>query len=249
MLPVSPPRIIGHRGARDSAPENTLAGLRQAHAEGAGWVEFDVKLTADGHPILIHDETLDRTSDGRGAVRAHTLAEIRKLDAGGWFGARFKGERFATLAEAMDLLAALGMGFNLEVKPCPGREAETGEVAVAEVRRRWPAGLPPPVISSFKLQSLEAAQRAAPELPRGYLTEELPDDWLAQARRLDCSTVHPQFKRLTRAQAAAIKAAGYKLLVWTVNDAARARELVDWGVESLITDRPAALAAELNAYP
>lgn len=249
MPTLSPPRIIGHRGARATAPENTLAGLRQAHAEGATWVEFDVKLTADSQPILIHDETLDRTSDGRGAVRERTLAQIRELDAGAWFGPQFRGERFPTLAEALDLLASLGMGFNLEVKPCPGREAETAAIAVAEVRKRWPADRPVPVISSFATRSLEAALAAAPELPRGYLVEELPANWLAEVRRLDCRTVHPGVKRLTRQQTAAVKAAGYPLLVWTVNDPARARELLDWGVECLITDRPAALAAELRTGP
>jgi glycerophosphoryl diester phosphodiesterase len=100
------PRIIAHRGAKANAPENTLVAFKRAYDEGARWVEFDVKLTADGHPVLIHDEMLERTTDGRGEVRTKTLAEIQALDAGSWFAKAFAGERVPTLAEALDFLAA-----------------------------------------------------------------------------------------------------------------------------------------------
>jgi len=246
MRELQIPRIIAHRGAKANAPENTLASIRRAHEEGARWVEFDVKLTADGHPILIHDETLDRTTDGRGLVRDHTLAEIRRLDAGAWFGSAFAGERVPTLAETLDLLAALGMGFNLEVKPCPGRERETASVALEMVRQRWPAAALVPVISSFSPESLRAARDTAPELPRGYLFDALPIDWVAQADAIGCRTVHPGVKHLTQAQVDAAKAAGYPLLVWTVNDPAQAAALIAWGVDGVITDAPARIAAGLE---
>lgn len=245
MTKLAVPRIIGHRGARATAPENTLAGIRQAKREGADWVEFDVKLTADGQAILMHDATLERTTDGRGEVRRTSLAEIRKLDAGIKKGPAWKGEKVPTLVEALALMAELGMGFNLEIKPCPGREAETARVALADLAQHWPADRPVPVISSFKLEALVAAREAAPHLPLGYLAEKLPADWTADMTRLGCRTVHPCWNGLTRAQIAAAKAAGYPLLVWTVNDPARARELVAWGVDSLITDAPSAIAAAL----
>ena len=98
--------VIGHRGAAKRAPENTLAGLRRAHELGAAWVEFDVMLSGDGVPILIHDETLERTTDGHGAVPDHGLAAIRELDAGAWFAPAYAGERVPTLEEAIDLLLA-----------------------------------------------------------------------------------------------------------------------------------------------
>lgn len=245
MKPLEVPRIIGHRGARANAPENTLAGIRAAHDEGARWVEFDVKLTRDGVPILMHDETLDRTTDGRGRVQDHGAAEIARLDAGARFDRRFAGEGVPTLSATLALLAELDMGFNLEVKPCPGREAETTKAAIAVLRRAWPANRPAPIISSFKAQSLRAARDIAPELPRGYLAERLDATWHEQALGLDCVAVHPGTRHLTRAQVAAVKQAGYPLLVWTVNEPARARELVGWGVDSLITDAPAAIAAAL----
>ncbi len=244
--PLNIPRIIGHRGAKATAPENTLAGIRQAKTEGASWVEFDVKLTSDGHAVLMHDETVERTTDGRGFVRQMTLAELRKLDAGVRFGPTWRGEKVPTLIEALALMAELDMGFNLEIKPCPGREAETARVALADVAAHWSAERPVPVISSFKPAALAAAREAAPHLPRGYLAETLPPDWAVRVAQFDCLTVHPCWRALTRAQIAAAKAGGHPVLVWTVNEPARARELVAWGVDSLITDCPALIAAALR---
>lgn len=244
MLQV--PKIIAHRGAKANAPENTLISMQRAHDEGARWVEFDVKLTADRHPIVIHDETLDRTTSGRGAVRAHTLDAIQKFDAGSWFNASFAGERVPTLADTLDFLAARSMGFNLEVKPCPGLERETAEVALAMVKSRWRADLPQPVISSFSAESLRAARDVAPDLPRGYLVDKIPADWRSHAEAAACATVHPGTRHLTEPQLRAIKQAGYAALVWTVNDPARARELLTWGADSVITDAPARIAAGLS---
>jgi glycerophosphoryl diester phosphodiesterase len=243
--PLALPRLIGHRGARNSAPENTLAGIRQGHREGVTWVEFDVKLTSDSHAILMHDETLERTTDGRGPVRAATLADIRRLDAGSSFGPAWRGEKVPTLAETMALLAELDMGFNLEIKPCPGREAETARVALAEVAKHWPAGRPLPVISCFKTEALEVSREVAPDLPRGYLVEKLLPGWQADASRLGCRTVHVSWNKLTRLQVEAVKVAGYQLAVWTVNEPAKAREILSWGADSIITDCPAMLAAAL----
>ena len=241
------PSIIGHRGARSNAPENTLAGIRHARAEGASWVEFDVKLTKDRVPILIHDETLERTSNGRGPVRDLSLDSIKLVDAGcpAVFGDRFKGERIPTLAEALDLMLELQMGFNLEVKPCPGRERETSVAALALLRQRWPARAPVPIISSFKATSLEAARDTAPELPRGYLAERLETGWLDAVKQLDCTTIHPGHRALTQMQVQRAKKSGYPVLVWTVNEAPRAIELIGWGVDSLISDVPGAIAAAI----
>jgi glycerophosphoryl diester phosphodiesterase len=239
------PVIIGHRGARASAPENTLPAIEEAYRQGATWIEFDAKLTQDGVPILMHDETLDRTSSGKGNVADHTLAQLRALDAGAWFGPNFAGTKIPTLEEAMALMAKLGMGFNIEIKPCPGREAETARVSCDLVERLWPKSAPTPIVSSFRRESLEAAKAAFPHLPRGYLAEELKGDWLAEAKALACTTIHPGWRKLTHDQVRAAKGAGYPVLVWTVNEPARARELLDWGVDALITDKPGDIAAAI----
>lgn len=239
------PRVIGHRGAKAGAPENTLAGLRQAKREGAAWVEFDVKLTADGQPVLIHDETLERTTDGRGRVADTTFADIRRLDAGRCFGAAWQGERVPSLREALALLAELDMGFNLEIKPCPGREAETARIAMAELAASWPPSRPTPIVSSFSTEALAAAREAAPTggaVAFGYLVADLPPGWQAEASRLGCRSVHVGWRKLTRSQIAAVKAAGYLSIVWTVNERSRAEELLAWGADAVISDHPAALA-------
>ncbi|MGQ0551791.1 MAG: glycerophosphodiester phosphodiesterase [Planctomycetota bacterium] len=237
------PPLIGHRGARKHAPENTLAGLRCAADFGVSWVEFDVKLSRDGVALLMHDETLERTTNGRGRVADTAWSTIAALDAGARFGPRFVGERVPTLAQTVELLDELGLGANVEIKPCPGREVETGRLVATELARLWPARLPAPVLSSFSEAALEAARAAAPQLARGLLVGALPLDWQARAERLGCIAVHCGARELTAEQVRAVKQAGYPLLVYTVNDAAQAAQLRAWGVDSLVTDDPPALSA------
>jgi glycerophosphoryl diester phosphodiesterase len=231
------PRVIGHRGAAAVAPENTLAGLRRAQELGAAWVEFDVKLTRDGTAVLFHDERLERTTDGRGAVARITLAELRKLDAGAWFAPAFAGERVPTLAEALALCGELGVGINLEIKPCPGREAETARVAVETLLEHWPEGRPAPLISSFAPVCLAVALKLAPAMPRGYLAGGLPARWQQQLEACGCATLHLSDRRTGARQRAQVLAAGVPLLLYTVNDPGRARQLLAAGVTALFTDR------------
>ena len=240
------PRVIGHRGAAAVAPENTLAGLRRAKELGAKWVEFDVKLTRDGVAVLFHDERLERTTDGQGEIARITLAELRKLDAGAWFASEFAGERVPTLAEALALCDALGLGINVEIKPCPGREAETARVAVATLLELWPADRPAPLISSFAPLCLAVARDLAPALPRGYLAGRLPVRWRQHIETYRCSTLHLSDRRTGAAQRAAVLAAGVPLALYTVNDPARARQLLQAGVAALFTDRIGEVLAALD---
>jgi glycerophosphoryl diester phosphodiesterase len=232
------PRVVGHRGAAASAPENTLAGLRRAHRLGVGWVEFDVKLAADGVPLLMHDALLERTTDGKGAVADLPFAAIRALDAGAWFGPEFAGERVPSFHEALDLLLSHGMAANVEIKPCPGHERRTGEAVAKVLLERWPADRDPPLLSSFSEDALDAARAAAPALPRGLLVKEPPADWRARLERLGCVTFHCSHRALDAATVAAVRGAGYPMLAYTVNDAVRARTLFGWGVDCICSDRP-----------
>jgi glycerophosphoryl diester phosphodiesterase len=232
------PRLIGHRGAALLAPENTLAGFRKAAEAGAPWVEFDVRLAGDGRCVLLHDDTLDRTTTGKGRADRLDFEALRRFDAGAWFGPAFAGERVPTFEETIDLLAELGLGANVEVKPAPGAEVATGRAVAEVLRARWPKVLPTPLVSSFKEASLAAVREAAPELPRGLLVGEVPPDWRARAEALGCVTMHCNHKRLERARAREIVAAGFPLLAYTVNDPGRAEELWDWGLASVITDCP-----------
>ncbi len=236
--PPSLPRIIGHRGAMGHAPENTIAGIEKAAAMGVRWVEFDVKLTVDDHIILMHDDDLDRTTDGKGPVAAATLKEIRKLDAGRWFSPDYTGETVPTLDEAMTVLARHGMGANVEIKPCKGREAETGAAVAAALAQRWMNGPQPPFVSSFSTAALAAARDTAPQVPRALLTLVYLPGWSAKMEQLGCACFHVLDRLITEKRAREIREAGYRALAFTVDDGARARQLLSWGLESIITSYP-----------
>src|SRR2546425_7902993 len=144
------PRIIGHRGGGTLAPENTLAGIRKAATMGFGGVEFDVMLSADKVPLLIHDETLDRTTNGQGSVAATPYARLASLDAGAWFGPEYRGERVPTLEQAGKLCVELGLWANVEIKPAQGFERETGAAAAKLALELWRGASPAPLLSSFQ---------------------------------------------------------------------------------------------------
>jgi glycerophosphoryl diester phosphodiesterase len=232
------PPIIGHRGAAGHAPENTLVSIATAAALGATWVEFDVKLTRDGVAVLFHDDALERTTNGAGKVAEKTLAEIKALDAGSWYQKRFAGEAVPTLEEAMATLARLNLGANVELKPSPGREAETARAVAGLLKTAWPARLPAPMISSFAPEALAAFADAAPQFPRALLVFKVEGDWRRQAESLGCIAVHVSERHLSRELAHAVLGAGYALRSFTVNDPVRAETLFGWGVESVFTDYP-----------
>ena len=235
------PRVVGHRGAAASAPENTLAGLRRAHQLGVGWVEFDVKLSGDGVPILMHDAMLERTTDGQGAVANTAYAAIRALDAGAWFGPEFAGERVPSFDEAVDLLLSHGLMANVEIKACAGRERETGSAVARRLAERWPQDRPPLLLSSFAEAALDAAREAVPALPRGLLVGKVPPDWRARVEGLGCVSLHCSHRELDAATVSRVRDGGYPLLVYTVNEAERAAELFAWGVDCICSDRPEAI--------
>ena len=235
--PIALPRVIGHRGAAAAAPENTLAGIAKAKALGASWIEFDVKLTEDGHPVLFHDDRLERTTDGHGLVAATTLAAIRGLDAGSWFDLSFRREPVPTFEEALALCAELGLGINVEIKPCAGRERETAKATMKALLDLWPRSMPAPLISSFAPACLRVAHEMAPEMPRGYLAGALPRRWRALMAEYGCVTIHLNHRRIVRWQRATVLAAGVPLVLYTVNDGLCARQHLEAGVAAVITDR------------
>ena len=239
------PRVIGHRGAALAAPENTLAGFRRASALGCHWVEFDVRLTADDELILLHDDRLERTTDGRGRARALPLSIIRQCDAGSWFDPSHVGERVPTLTEAVEVLAALALGANVEIKAERGCAVETAVAAVDLLTRMWPPHLPL-LISSFIAEAVAAARDRAPLLPRGFLVRTVTRNWQRRAEALDCIAVNADHRLLRPATVAEIRKSGYSVLAYTVNDTARAHELFDWGVTSVFSDVPHEILAALS---
>jgi len=231
------PRIIGHRGAAASAPENTLIGIARAHDLGCRWVELDAKLSFDNLALLMHDDRLERTTDGSGFFADRSAAELKRLDAGAWKGAEFRGEPIPTLAEAIHFMARRGMGANIEIKPCPGREVETGRRVALELRRIWPRGHGL-LLSSFSPAALEAARAVAPELPRGLVVAAPSPDWPAIARRLGCVSLNPWHEDTRPETIAAARKMGLRVVAYTVNDPARAAGLLGLGVDAVISDVP-----------
>lgn len=233
------PKVIGHRGAAAYAPENTLESIRTAADLGVKWVELDVKLTQDSVPIIFHDETLDRTTNGSGAVAAMRYDDIAQLEAGSWFGDSFAGIKIPTLEEAVDVLLELGLGLNLEIKPCLGREKETAEVALDVLSRIWDDH-DSLLISSFQHVSLEAARDVAPDWARGLLIggEEMPAEWQNLADYLDVTTINLGSKLVTRELCDEIMDIEMPILVYTVNQPDEARRLQQWGVDCVFSDCP-----------
>jgi glycerophosphoryl diester phosphodiesterase len=230
------PPIIGHRGARGLAPENTLAGLRAAFAHGVFYVEIDAKLTADGVVIVMHDETLDRTTNGRGRVAETPYEVIHTLNAAQAFP-NHPPEPPPTLAAALELVQSVGGGINIEIKPCLGRERETAAAVIDVVRKTW--HLPTlPLLSSFQRPSLEACRDLAPELPRGYLSEDSYEDWVAEAKALGCVTLNLYWKCMNSKLLPQLVTSGLPLILWTVNLSLAAKWLLNAGATSVITDYP-----------
>ncbi|HEY7609386.1 MAG TPA: glycerophosphodiester phosphodiesterase [Alphaproteobacteria bacterium] len=244
MTRLDLPKIIGHRGACAYAPENTLASIRKAAALGARWVEFDVRLTRERDLVLMHDDDVKRTTNGRGRVLDLALAELRALDAGAWFGGAFAGERIPSLVETIALLQELGLGANMEIKSEKGEARATAEALARILARHWPRAASPPLISSFELEALEGMRAAAPAWPRGLLLKELKGDWRGLLDRLGAATLNLDHRPLDAGKVALAREAGRPILCYTVNDAARARQLFAWGVTAVFTDRPDALLAE-----
>jgi glycerophosphoryl diester phosphodiesterase len=235
--PLGLPRLIGHRGAAAYAPENTLAGFRLARERGAAWVEFDVRLTRDGDLAVMHDDTLERTTNGAGRVLDRTMRELSALDNGGWFGAAFAGERVASLAEAIRLFDRLGLGANIEVKAKPAEAARSAEALARILAAGWPPHLPAPLVSSFEPAVLARLAAIAPQWPRGLLIDTLDRDPKAALAAVGAATLNVNHRLVTRANVADLSA-GRPVLVYTVNDAVRARDLLSWGVAAIISDRP-----------
>jgi len=240
------PRVIGHRGAAAHAPENTIAGIRRAAALGVAWVEFDTKITADDQCIVFHDDKLDRTTDGRGKVADTRYDDIRRLDAGSWFDDAFADEPIPRLDALLDTVARLGMHPDIEIKATPGRDHETAARVVEEARATWPAERPPPLVTSFSVDSLLVARELAPTWPRGLVAFSRPRDWIDRLARLESRLFICRHDNITPAMVAEAEAISVRLAAFTVNEPARAVTLIDWGVSTIISDRPAAILAAIG---
>lgn len=230
------PKLIAHRGASLSAPENTLLSLRAAKSLGAKWVEFDVRLTRDDKAIIFHDDELDRTTNGKGLVADSDFNSIVKLDAGSWFNQEFTGEPIPTLDAYLQCAAKLNLGVNVELKGTASQAESLAKHVVDSLHVHWSKYLPVPLISSASTVCLQAMRSVTDEYLRGYILSEWINNWDEITDELNCISLHIEHKQLNLERAQAVKTVGKKLLAYTVNEVSVANELFDIGVDAVFTD-------------
>lgn len=237
------PLVVGHRGAQADAPMNTLAAFELALDQGADGIEFDVQLSKDGHPVILHDRTVDATTDGQGRVQDLMLSELRELDAGSWFSDTFIGVHVPTLDEVLDSFGHK-MLCNIEIKAFSLNTAQITEVVAAAIARHDLADHV--LVSSFNPRALLQVRRHLPDVALGFLYARATPKvlrWLAS--RWHFHALHPEAD-LAEPPLFQKAASKYMVNVWTVNDATEARRFADLGAAMLITDHPGVIRRALG---
>lgn len=228
--------VFGHRGAKAYAPMNTMAAFELAAEQGAHGVELDVHRSADGYPVILHDFTIDSTTDGSGTITDMTLAQIRELDAGSWFDERFAGAKIPTLDEVFEALGDRLL-FNVEIKS-EQQTSDGVEQVVADCIRRHNM-TERVIVSSFNPLVLKNFRQVMPEVPLGYLVYEgIPESVRAMIQPDEYEAYHPHDVMIDAVLMAQARKHGHQVNTWTVNDPQRARELAKLGVSVIISDNP-----------
>ena len=232
------PIILAHRGDLAHAPENTLASFSQALQKGADGVELDAKLTSDGHVIVIHDTTVDRTTNGKGRIPAHSLKSIRQLDAGAWFDEKFRGEKVPLLEEVFELIGRDKL-INIELTnyatPRDGLVVKICELIKRHNNQKQI------IFSSFFPANLKIAAQSLPEVPRGLLA--MPGLMGIWARSFgfmfgEYQALHPHISSVNKQQVLRVHRIHRRVHVWTANTPAQIEQLKEWGVDGIFTDDP-----------
>ena len=233
--------VIGHRGARCCAPENTIPSFKMAIEAGVDAIELDVHLSRDGEVVVIHDDTLDRTTTGSGYVHDYTLGELKRLDAGVKFGERWRGVKIPTLEEVFREFGNR-VSYIVELKHgsdfYPGIEEKVvGLIREFKVKAK---------VVSFDFDALERVRAIDKDIEVGLIFIGKPRWFIDAARRLNAQWLQAEYRLLTRSDIEIVHRAGLKIGVWTVNDVELARRLVEYGVDELTTDDPVRIVKELK---
>ena len=236
--------VQAHRGASAIAPENTIAAFRAAAEAGAKWVELDVALSADGTLVVIHDDSVDRTSSGKGSLGDLTHAQIAALDGGSWFDPRFSGERIPTLAETIAALGEFGLSANVEIKQHKHHKSldQLVQAVQADISRRSAAT--EIMISSFDAECLKAMHKLEPALEMAMLWGPVPEDWERQLAAIPATTIHMHYKAVCIGLLERTKERGIKVRAWTCNDPLEVVSFWNAGLTGVITDNPAIFLAQ-----
>ena len=236
--------VYGHRGFSAAAPMNTLPAFEMAADAGADGIELDVQLSGDGHAVVIHDFTVDATTDGSGQVSELSLSQLKALDAGSWFDAAWRGAQIPTLAEVFETVGERLL-VNVEIKTLPPQDDGIEGVVADAIRQ---AGMEARVlVSSFNPLALGRFRAILPQVPLGRLTfSGMPAELSAMWQSVPCEALHPGQDEIDEAFMIAARAGGYLVNTWTVNDEARARALASLGVDGIVSDHPDRMLACLG---
>jgi glycerophosphoryl diester phosphodiesterase len=234
--------VIAHRGASSYAPENTLAAFDAALRMGVRNIELDVALTSDSHTVVIHDDTVDRTTNGRGSVTSHTLAALRQLDAGSWFGAQFKGERIPTFDDVLARYKGR-VRIHAEVK---GKSPSLSQRTADLIRKHGMEGQV--TVTSFQSVRLEEMRAYAPELPMGWLVRAVDDSIIAQAHAIGVTRFCPRADTVTPELVQRLHAEGFVVRAWGVSTEELMQRVVQAGVDGMTVNFPDKLIAYLEAH-
>lgn len=238
------PMVYGHRGFSAAAPMNTLAAFEMAADLGADGVELDVQLSRDGHAVVIHDFTVDATTNGSGNVSELSLSQLKALDAGSWFDAAWRGAQIPTLAEVFEAVGKRLL-VNVEIKTLPPQDDGIEQVVADDICR---AGMESRVlVSSFNPLALQRFRAILPHVPLARLTfSGMPAELSKMWKSVPCEVLHPGHDEIDEAFMHTARAGGYLVNTWTVNDEGRARELVSLGVDGIVSDHPDRMLASLG---
>ena len=236
------PWVIAHRGASGTAPENTLAAFRRAVELGARFIETDLHLSRDGEIVAIHDPTLDRTTNGHGPVMAHSLKELRDLDAGSWFAPEFAKEKLPTLDEILSFAGTADVNLYLEIKSQSGYGIERALVSALRGR----AEAMRVVVFSFDPHALELVRRLDRVTMTGLLWDDDPAEAVERAMHIGARQIAPRGDRISRELVAEAHTNGLQVVTWTINEPALIRALASAGVDGIMSDYPDRIVSALN---
>lgn len=228
-------KIFAHRGASYHCPENTMSSFKKAEQLGADGIEFDVQLSADGVPVVIHDATLRRTTNGYGNVNSLTVNELLRLDAGSWFAEQYKHESIPTLHEVLVWAKQTDLLLNIELKS-RDKESDLEKNVLALILENELANRV--IISSFWKSSLKQIKLLNEDVPTAILLEKSVDNSLSLAQELHLEAIHPNYKHVTKEYVDAVRSQKLKIRPYTVNNEQKMRKLVQLKVDAIITDRP-----------
>ena len=239
-----PDQVQAHRGASAIAPENTISAFRAAAEQGARWVELDVALLSDGTLVVIHDDTVDRTTSGTGSLGELTREDLDRLDAGKWFDPRFADEKLPTLADTIKALGEFGLNANVEIKQHKHHKSlsQLVEAVQSDISKR--SASTDIMISSFDAEALKAMHALEPELEMAMLWVRPPEDWQEKLNAIPATTIHMHYKALSIGLLEQANAAGVKVRAWTCNNPVELLSFWGAGLEGVITDNPSLFLGE-----